>query len=211
VQPDIEIDFDLFCQELRTHFHIPIARRLQLEDTWDRFTQKGSEEDHFVKFNKVLKQLRDPKVNHSDDVIASKLLRSLKLDLRELVFLRIREDEIHPIKDLYHRALESEYQTKSSYPVPRMQGIFPDSSRTRQRNGVYCVYHRTHDHSSECCLKIKELKAAGKWRRKPTEQSSAPSVELSPRPPEVELFDNVYENDDFFGCVDSAALSSLYS
>jgi hypothetical protein len=161
-QPDIEIDFDLFCQELRTHFHIPVARRLQLEDTWDRFTQKGSVEDHFVKFTKVLKQLRGLKVNHSDDVIASKFLRSLKFDLRELLLLRIKEEEMPPIKDLYHRELESEYQSKSSYPVPRMQGIFPDSSRKRQRNGVYCVYHRTHDHSPEDCPKIKELKAAGR-------------------------------------------------
>jgi hypothetical protein len=67
-QPEVDIDFDLFCQELRAHFHIPVARRLQLDDTWERVAQKGSVEYHFVKFNKVLKQLRDLKVNHSDDV-----------------------------------------------------------------------------------------------------------------------------------------------
>jgi hypothetical protein len=183
-QPDIEIDFNLFCQELRAHFQVPVARRLQLEDTWDRFTQKGTVEDHFVKFNKVLKQLRELKVKHSDDVIASKFLRSLKPELRELVILRIKEDDIPPIKDLYHRALESEYQTKASHPVPRMQGIFPDSGNKKdkkgnrqdkpsnQKNGVYCIYHRTNDHSTEDCPKIKELKAAGKWRSKPKEQSS---------------------------------------
>jgi hypothetical protein len=35
-------------------------------------------------------------------------------------------------------------------------------------------------------------------------------VELSSRSPKFESFDNVYENNDFFGCVDSATLSLLF-
>jgi hypothetical protein len=80
-QPDIEIDFNLFCQESRAHFQVPVARRLQIEDTWDRFTQKGTVEDHFVKFNKVLKQLRELKVKHKCSVLLG-LQPSVAIELK---------------------------------------------------------------------------------------------------------------------------------
>jgi len=177
--PDVEIDFQLFCVELKSHFYTPLARRFQLEDTWDRFVQKGSVEDHYVKFIKVLKQLRELQVRHPDDLVASKFLRSLKQEIRELVVLRISSDSIPELKDIYHRALESEYQAKPQSAGPRFGYMgqkpadkrppfkpsdYQNKSNQRPKSDVYCAYHKSTDHSTEECPKVQELKAAGKWR-----------------------------------------------
>lgn len=178
--PSNLIDFHIFSLKLKEYFRVPLARRLQLEDLWDRFAQKSLVEEHYVKFNKVLKQLRDLGVTIYPDSIASKFLRSLKPEIRELVLLRFKDDSIPTIQEIYSLSLQCEYQVKLNPAPPRLNAILggaplqkptqnpanPDSSRK------WCIYHKSCDHNTDECPKVKQLKEAGKWKTKPSKATT---------------------------------------
>ena len=194
--PSIEIDYSIFCALLRKQFFVPLARRFQLEDTFDRFTQRGTVDDHFVKFNKVVNQLREVEVSYPPHQIASKFFRSLKPELREIVFLRHGKEEIFELNEVYGHAVQAEYQSKqsSNFGGPRFNGIFPPKPPTPSTGPSqppqsspspskrpYCRCHREKcGHWTDDCPVVQALKAAGKWR---SDQGQKPQQKSHPKPP----------------------------
>ncbi len=182
--PDV-LRYDFFTQAFEQRFSTPIARRYVLEDSWDRFTQKGSVAEHHIKFTKLWHQLQQLHIRYEPDVVASKFLRSLNPEIFNIVSLRNRD--LPDLETVHRQALEAEYQLR---PVPgrsgpKLHALFtpgghesrdsfrPKGADTRDKvqssskPDKYCFYHKWNNtHTSTDCHKIKDLKAKGEWKGK---------------------------------------------
>jgi Retrotransposon gag protein len=181
--PDV-LRYDLFTQAFKARFETPLARRYALEDLWDKFTQKGTVAEHYIKFTKLWNQLQQLKIQYPPDVVASRYLRSLKSDLFYSV---CQKNQTLPDLETVHRqAVEAEYQLRPTphRPGPELRGIFGQNNKSKEQNrdkdktkdkdkgkprkgDKYCIWHKWNDsHTTEECTKIKELKEKGEWKGK---------------------------------------------
>ena len=174
--PDV-LRFSLFKQLFQERFSTPTARRYALEDTWDRFTQKGTLADHYVKFTQLLHRLQQLKIFHPLDVIASKFLRSLKKDIFDLVCNKNRD--LPTLEELHRQAVEAEYQLKPTPGQQQLRGTFPNNplrkgnpkSNNNNNNknkdksvqgNKWCDLHKWNpSHTSADCRGIKRMKEKG--------------------------------------------------
>lgn len=175
---DEKLVFSRFVAKFTERFATPLARRYKLEDTWDKFTQKGSVQKHYKAFLDLHKQLKHLQIHHQPDIIASKFLRSLKPELFHIICNKNKE--LPDFETVYKHALEAEYQLHpQSGRAPDLNALLGvptlssgnsniDEGRGNKNQCKYwCAYHKANNtHSTENCSKIKELKAAGKWNPK---------------------------------------------
>lgn len=174
--PDV-LRYTFFKQAFLQRFSTPIARRYALEDTWDRFTQKGTVSEHHIKFTKLWYKLQQLGIVIAPDVVASKFLRSLKPELFYAVCTKNRD--LPDLETIHRQAVEAEYQFKpsSSRSAPQFGGLFPppnpknqDSEPPKDRNNEkkgdkYCTWHKWNKtHTTKDCRKIKDLKDKGEWK-----------------------------------------------
>jgi hypothetical protein len=156
----------LFKSAFSNYFKTPLAKRYQLEDSFDHFTQRETVKDHRVIFETLVYKLRELGIYHSHDVIASKYLRSLKPELFQAVCNR--NNNLPEFNTIHEQAVETEYRlSKQSGPKqqkPDLRGI--PSTSTPKNTGKYCVYHKATDHNTDDCPRVKELKEQGKWKGK---------------------------------------------
>jgi hypothetical protein len=145
-----ELKYSLFCEAFRIRFATPLARGYQLEDLWDRFTQKGSVREHYNKINRLVTQLRHLGIEYQSDVVASKYLRSLKPELSHLLSVKNTDGAVPELSTVHTLAIESEYQL-SKNSKSQLYALFPPFD--------------TKD-----CKRIASLKAAGKWKEKEKEK-----------------------------------------
>jgi hypothetical protein len=170
------LNYTLFRDAFAQRFATPLSRRYQIEDTWDRFIQKSPVKEHYTKFCRVLAQLNHLGIHHSDDVVASKYLRSLKPELFHIICTK--NDDLPTFATVHAQAIEAEYQIQKSSRVPQFKGIFPnlnhqgnkdnnktDNPKPSGNKKFYCLIHKENDsHETKDCRRIKHLKEAGEWK-----------------------------------------------
>lgn len=176
------LDFESFVKAFTERFATPLARRYQLEDLWDKFTQKGSVKEHYTKFTRLLVQLKHLGITHQSDVVASKYLRSLKPEIFQLLAVKNTDGAVPEFQAVHGMAIEAEYQLGRSGRTPQLNGLLPpfspspsDSSAKPKvkEHKFWCHWHKgNNSHATKDCKKIASLKAAGKWfpDKKATEQ-----------------------------------------
>jgi hypothetical protein len=157
-------------------FKTPLARRYAIEDTWDRFQPKGSVREHHQKFTKVWQYLQHLGIHHSDSVVASKYLCSLKPELFQIICAKNKE--LPDFSVVHDQAIEAEYQLRPNlHRPPQLNGIFPPTGtpkpnppkpvpqpRFKSGKPFFCQWHKENSsHDTKDCEKVKKLKAAGQW------------------------------------------------
>jgi hypothetical protein len=158
---------DIFVQKFQT----PQSRRLALLDSYDRFQQRGTLTDHRLRFDRLCMQLEHVGVTLADSFTASKYLRSLRPDLRNRVELKYSELP-DTLETVHAAALDAEYaitnrssKPPSAPPPIKLQAIDPLRANPRAATSrKFCVYHKSNNHNSSECSKIKELHKQGKWK-----------------------------------------------
>lgn len=178
--------YSLFSQAFLIRFATPTSRRYALEDLWDRFTQKGTVNDHHIKFTKLLQRLNQVDIRPQDHVIASKYLRSLRPEIFQII--RNKSNSHISFEEVHKLAIEAEYQLKPGPHTPKLQGIFPSSSngggggggpppggpgdsdkkpKPDKKKCKWCAWHKWNSsHETKDCKKIQELKDKGEWKNK---------------------------------------------
>ena len=110
----------------------------------------------------------------SDDDVIEQFVNGLKPDLSDLVFHeQIRACRTYSLDELIKIAEDIERSERSTRKPNNTRGA-PHLNAV-QHSGKWCVYHKANTHNTDDCKRVKELKAAGKWKgktgNKPPKQS----------------------------------------